>query len=189
MVMKQSIKQMRFDFVTRVAIADAESSFTGAKGMNASDDNPGVIAPPPLLYAGVLGVGLALDILLLRTQIGMPGALRYGLAILLVMGGGALIVGAFRGFRRAGTNAEPWEPSTSLVTDGVYAFTRNPMYVAMALFYLAIAIAADSTIALLFLVPLLIVMHYGVVLREERYLEAKFGDPYRHYKHAVRRWI
>lgn len=63
------------------------------------------------------------------------------------------------------------------------------MYVAMGLFYLAIAIAVDSVIALLFLVPLLIVMHYGVVLREERYLEEKFGDQYRHCKHAVRRWI
>jgi protein-S-isoprenylcysteine O-methyltransferase Ste14 len=63
------------------------------------------------------------------------------------------------------------------------------MYVAMALFYAAIALAADSLITLLFLVPLLIVVHHGVVLREERYLEAKFGDQYRRYKAKVRRWI
>ncbi len=75
------------------------------------------------------------------------------------------------------------------MTDGVYGYTRNPMYVAMALFYGAIAVAVDSLITLLFLVPLLIVVHYGVVLREERYLERKFGDAYRHYKSAVRRWI
>ncbi|MCK9544637.1 MAG: isoprenylcysteine carboxylmethyltransferase family protein, partial [Novosphingobium sp.] len=147
------------------------------------------IAPPPILYAGALGTGLAIDLLLLRTPTGLPGALRYGLAILLVVAASALIVSAFGRFCRAGTPAEPWQPSTSIVTDGVYAFTRNPMYVAMLLFYLAIAIAVDSIIALVFLVPLLTVMHYGVVLREERYLEAKFGDPYRHYKHAVRRWI
>jgi protein-S-isoprenylcysteine O-methyltransferase Ste14 len=157
--------------------------------MGVSDDNPGVIAPPPLLYAAALGSGLTLDFLLLRTQTGTPGALRYGLAILLLVASSALIVGALKSFRRAGTNAAPWQPSTAIVTDGVYAFTRNPMYGAMMLLYLAIAIAADSVIALLFLVPLLIVMHYGVVLREERYLEAKFGDQYRHYKHAVRRWI
>lgn len=157
--------------------------------MSPSDDNPGVIAPPPLLYAGGLGAGLALDFLLLRIPTGLPEALRYGLAVILIVAAGALITSAFVGFRRAGTHAEPWRPSTSIVTDGVYAFTRNPMYVAMALFYVALALALDSVIALLFLIPLLIVIHYGVILREERYLEAKFGDPYRQYKRAVRRWI
>jgi protein-S-isoprenylcysteine O-methyltransferase Ste14 len=115
--------------------------------------------------------------------------LRYGLAVVLIVAAGALITSAFVGFRRAGTHAEPWRPSTSIVTDGVYAFTRNPMYVGMALFYVAITLALDSVIALLFLIPLLIVIHYGVILREERYLDAKFGDPYRQYRLAVRRWI
>ena len=157
--------------------------------MGPSSDNPGVIAPPPLLYAGALGVGLALDFLLLRTSTGLPEALRYGLAVVLVVAAGGLITSALVGFRRAGTHAEPWQPSTSIVTGGVYVFTRNPMYVGMALFYFAIAIALDSVIALLFLIPLLIVIHYGVILREERYLDAKFGDPYRRYRCAVRRWI
>jgi protein-S-isoprenylcysteine O-methyltransferase Ste14 len=157
--------------------------------MAPTDDNPGVVAPPPLLYASALGAGLALDFFLLRTPTGLPGALRYGLAVVLIVAAGALITSAFVGFRRAGTHAEPWRPSTSIVTDGVYAFTRNPMYVGMALFYVAITLALDSVIALLFLIPLLIVIHYGVILREERYLDAKFGDPYRQYRLAVRRWI
>lgn len=157
--------------------------------MSVSDDNAGAIAPPPLLYGAALATGLALDFLLLRMPTGLSAALRFGLATVCVLTALVLIGGALTGFRRAGTPAEPWYPSTALVTDGVYGYTRNPMYVAMTLFYGAVAVAADSLITLLILFPLLIAVHYGVVLREERYLERKFGDAYRRYKFAVRRWI
>lgn len=157
--------------------------------MGAANDNPGVIAPPPLLYAAALGIGLAIDLLLFRLHTGISAPLRYGIAILLLAVAIALAASALGRFRRAGTRAEPWQPTTAIVTSGVYAFTRNPMYVAMALLYLAAAIAADSVIALILLVPLLVTVHYGVVAREERYLEAKFGDEYRRYKETVRRWI
>jgi protein-S-isoprenylcysteine O-methyltransferase Ste14 len=157
--------------------------------MSSSDDTAGVIAPPPLLYGAALAAGLALDFLVLRVPTGLPAAVRFGLATVCVLAALVLIGGALTGFRRAGTPAEPWQASTAIVTDGVYGYTRNPMYLAMALFYGAIAVAADSLITLLFLFPLLVVVHYGVVLREERYLERKFGDAYRHYKFAVRRWI
>jgi protein-S-isoprenylcysteine O-methyltransferase Ste14 len=157
--------------------------------MSASVDNPGVIVPPPLLYGAALAAGLALDFLVLRVPTGLPAALRFGLAAVGVVAAVVLIGGALTGFRRAGTPPAPWQPSTAIVTSGIYGYTRNPMYVAMALFYAAIALAADSLITLLFLVPLLIVVHHGVVLREERYLEAKFGDQYRRYKAKVRRWI
>lgn len=157
--------------------------------MSHPHDTPGVIAPPPLLFAGALAVGLALDFLVFRVPTGLPGALRYGLASLCIVVGGVLVIGALTGFRRAGTNPEPWKPSTAIVTSGVYAYTRNPMYLAMALVYLAIAIAFDTAVALFLLVPLLVVVHYGVICREERYLEARFGEEYRRYKQRVRRWI
>jgi protein-S-isoprenylcysteine O-methyltransferase Ste14 len=157
--------------------------------MSDSDDNAGVIAPPPLLYGAALAAGLALDFLVLRVPTGLPAAVRFGLATVCVLAALVLIGGALTGFRRAGTPAEPWQASTAIVTDGVYGYTRNPMYLAMTLFYGAIAVAADSLISLLFMFPLVVVVHYGVVLREERYLERKFGDAYRHYKFAVRRWI
>ena len=151
-------------------------------------DNPGVIAPPPLLYASALGIGLVADFMLFRMSTGIPASIRYGLATLLLGAAIALGVGALNLFRRAGTPAQPWRSTTAIVTDGVYAFTRNPMYLAATLLYIAISIAADSAIALLLLIPLLIVMHYGVIVREERYLEAKFGDDYRRYRSTVRRW-
>jgi protein-S-isoprenylcysteine O-methyltransferase Ste14 len=157
--------------------------------MSSSDDNAGVIAPPPLLYGAALAAGLALDFLVLRVPTGLPAALRFGLATICVLAAIVLIGGALTGFRQAGTPPEPWQASTAIVTDGVYGYTRNPMYVAMTLFYAAIAVAVDSLITLLIVFPLLVVVHYGVVLREERYLESKFGDAYRCYKAAVRRWV
>lgn len=157
--------------------------------MSDTRDHAGVIVPPPLIYLAFLGAGLAIDFLVVRAATGVAPAPRYGLAVLLAaaalgLGGGAL----FR-FHRAGTNPEPWRPTTAIVTTGVYRFTRNPMYVGMALLYAAVAVAADSLVALALAVPLLLVIRYGVIAREERYLEAKFGDDYRRYKAGVRRWL
>ena len=75
------------------------------------------------------------------------------------------------------------------MTDGVYRFTRNPMYLAMALLYLGSALALDSVVALILLPPLLALVQVGVIAREERYLEEKFGEDYRRYRTSVRRWV
>lgn len=157
--------------------------------MLAARDNPGVLAPPPLLFAGVLAAALLLDRTLLRLPTGLPGGLRAVVAALEFAGAAVLMTGAFRRFRRAGTNVEPWLPSTALVTAGVYQFSRNPIYVGMTLIYLAAALLADSLPAIVLVVPLLLVVRYGVIAREERYLDARFGQDYRCYKAAVRRWL
>ncbi len=157
--------------------------------MASTDDTPGVIAPPPLLYLGALAAGLALDFGLVRISTGLPDSLRYGAGAALAAAAGALFAGAFGRFRRAGTAVEPWRPSTALVIGGVYRFTRNPIYLGMALLYLGLALAVDSAVTLALLLPLLALVQVGVVSREERYLEAKFGDDYRRYRAAVRRCI
>jgi protein-S-isoprenylcysteine O-methyltransferase Ste14 len=94
-----------------------------------------------------------------------------------------------RQFERAGTNHGTHKPATALVTGGLNRFSRNPIYISLSLIYAGIALLANSAWALVLLVPLLIVMHYGVIVREERYLEMKFGEDYRRYKAAVRRWL
>jgi len=152
-------------------------------------DNPGVIAPPPLLFAGFLAVGLAVDALLLPVRTALPAPLRHGAAALLAIAGLALLAGAWHRFHRAGTSPEPWRPTTAIVTSGVYGWTRNPMYLAMTLGYVAVALWADSLVAFALLAPLLVVMRYGVIAREERYLTAKFGDEYSRYAASVRRWL
>jgi protein-S-isoprenylcysteine O-methyltransferase Ste14 len=109
--------------------------------------------------------------------------------VALAASASAVAAGAIGRFRRAGTAAEPWRPSTALVTGGVYRFTRNPMYLAMVLLHLGLALAVDSAVALALLPSLLALVQAGVVLREERYLERRFGDEYRRYRASVRRWL
>lgn len=92
-------------------------------------------------------------------------------------------------FRQLGTNVPPSQPTTLIATTGPYRWTRNPMYLGMALVYAGLAIGFDGPIALALLPLVLIAIQTQVIAREERYLEAKFGDDYRRYKAGVRRWL
>jgi protein-S-isoprenylcysteine O-methyltransferase Ste14 len=136
-----------------------------------------------------LALGLAVDFGLSRVSTGLPGWFRLGTGAVLAAAALGLATGALGRFRRAGTAVEPWRPSTALVTGGVYRFTRNPIYLALAVLYAGSALALDSVVALSLLPPLLALVQVGVIRREERYLEAKFGDEYRRYKASVRRWV
>ena len=152
-------------------------------------DVPGVIAPPPFIFLGFLVAGW-----LGGQALGVPGFPlepmgRKAVAVALIVGGFALEIWAVGLFRRAGTNPLPYSPSTALVVEGPYKFTRNPMYLGFAITYLGLALGLDSPLALALLVPCLLVMQWGVIGREERYLEARFGEPYRDYKRSVRRWL
>jgi protein-S-isoprenylcysteine O-methyltransferase Ste14 len=96
---------------------------------------------------------------------------------------------AVRQFRAAGTNVETPKPATTIVTHGIYRLSRNPMYVSLTLLQAAIGVAAGSLWIVTLLAPTLAVMRYGVIAREERYMERKFGAPYLAYKASVRRWL
>ncbi|MDP6404052.1 MAG: isoprenylcysteine carboxylmethyltransferase family protein [Alphaproteobacteria bacterium] len=119
----------------------------------------------------------------------MPAPLRLWAALALLAMGLLIVVLALPKFRRAATPVRPDRPSTALISGGPYRFSRNPLYVALTLAYLGLAVALDSLWVLALLVPVLATMQVGVVAREERYLEAKFGDEYRAYKQTVRRWL
>ena len=109
-------------------------------------------------------------------------------AILILAGLAIALLGALA-LRRAGTAIPPNRPTTELVTDGPYRYSRNPLYLALTLIYAGVGLIADDLWILILLVPLLLLIHWGVVVREERYLEAKFGEAYRRYKERVRRWL
>lgn len=150
----------------------------------------GVLAPPPLIYLGFLILGLVLEFLVVRTQgLDMPATLRWTVVALFLLVGIAAIVAAVLRFRRAGTPAPPWQPTTAFVAQGIYRFTRNPMYLGMTLIYCAIGVAADAPVVFWMLVPLAVTIHYGVVVREERYMAGKFGDAYIDYANRVPRWL
>jgi protein-S-isoprenylcysteine O-methyltransferase Ste14 len=150
-------------------------------------DNPGVIAPPPLIYAGALVIGLLANRMYPVPFI--PRGLSRVLGWPLIVGG--LVIGSlgFREMQRAGTNVDPREPTTAIVTGGPYSFTRNPLYLSMTLIYGGITALAKALPAALLLPIVLAIMRRGVIEREERYLERKFGDEYLDFKARVRRWI
>jgi protein-S-isoprenylcysteine O-methyltransferase Ste14 len=153
-------------------------------------DNPGVIAPPPLIGLAVMLGGLLLDWLLPAYLLTVLLSLEDRLVIgaLLLLAGVALAVSALGAFRAARTNPEPWKPSRALVTGGIFRWLRNPMYVGGLLILAGLSIALASDWMLVLTVVGGLVIHFGVVLREERYLTAKFGAVYTDYRDAVPRY-
>ena len=150
-------------------------------------DNPGVIAPPPLIYAGALLAGLLAN-RLYRVRFLPPGLSR-SLGWPSVAAGLAIGLLGFREMKRAGTNVQTRKPTTTIVEAGPYRYTRNPLYVGMTLMYAGFTARANALPAALLLPAVLTVMRRGVIEREEHYLERKFGDEYLRYKGRVRRWI
>jgi protein-S-isoprenylcysteine O-methyltransferase Ste14 len=156
-------------------------------GTNEPLDNPGVIAFPPLIWL-VNAVLSILVHLLVRLPI-ISYRICFVCGIIFVILAPTLALSALRTMKAAGTNVHPSEPALTIVRDGPFRFTRNPMYLALCLLQVAVGFFLNGWITLLFVVPLVLIFHYGVVLREERYLAAKFGEPYLQYKSQVRRWI
>jgi protein-S-isoprenylcysteine O-methyltransferase Ste14 len=146
-----------------------------------------VIAPPPLIYGGLFVPGWLIDRVIETSP--LDPAVRVIGALLFFAPGLWLAGSAFRAFRRARTTANPYGESTAIITDGPFRFTRNPLYVTLALFYIAAAFVLNSPLAVTTLPLALLLVHHGVILREERYLAHRFGDEYARYKARVRRWL
>src|SRR5262245_27208253 len=160
-------------------------------GQHASDaGTAGVIARPPLLFVAALALGLVAD-RVLPAWFPDPGIdlIRWMIAGALILVGLVLAAAGIRNFLRASTPVPTNEPTRALVTTGIHGRTRNPIYVGMFLVYGGIGIAPPSPWSLILIVPLAIAIRYGVVAREEAYLERRFGDAYRDYKARVRRWL
>jgi protein-S-isoprenylcysteine O-methyltransferase Ste14 len=150
-------------------------------------DKAGVVAPPPLIYLGVLAAGLLLN---RRVPVGsLPRGIARGAGWPLLGGGVLLLVWFEREMRRADTPANPYKPSSRLATEGPFRYTRNPGYLSMAMIYAGIATIANALWAVLLLPVALLAIRRGVIEREEDYLERKFGEEYLRYKAQVRRWI
>jgi protein-S-isoprenylcysteine O-methyltransferase Ste14 len=156
--------------------------------MSATSDNANVIIHPPIAWALAVLAGLALQWLMpLRFMpAAVPAGWVGGAVFVLAL---VLVVWAIATMTRAGSNVPTNRPTTTIVEAGPYRFTRNPIYVGMMVGLIGLAIAFDSLWVLATLVPFGLVIRYGVVAREEAYLERKFGDAYRGYRARVRRWL
>src|SRR5438132_12919884 len=153
-----------------------------------AEDHPKIVAFPPLLWVVRAAAGVLVHFFVFSIRIlPQPFALILGIVCLLV--GPSLALPALFAMRAAGTHANPAKPALLIVRGGPYRFTRNPMYLALCLVQAGIGFVMNDWITLLFVMPLALVLHFGVILPEERYLEAKFGEQYLALKRKVRRWI
>jgi protein-S-isoprenylcysteine O-methyltransferase Ste14 len=151
-------------------------------------DTANVVIRPPIALAMAVVGGLVLEWLvplpfLPAAAAGCPlGAIVFALAL-------ALVAWAIVTMTRAGSNVPTNRPTTTIVDAGPYRFTRNPIYLGMMLGLIGLAIAFNSLWLLLALVPFAAVIRYGVIAREEAYLERRFADAYGRYRARVRRWL
>jgi protein-S-isoprenylcysteine O-methyltransferase Ste14 len=144
---------------------------------------------PSRIFLGTLLLGVAAD-RLLPSPFTVPGwGIRWIVASFLILVGVALAVAAIRNFSQAATPVPTNVPTRALVTTGIHGWTRNPIYVGFFLIYIGVGIAARSPWILILTLPLAVTIRYGVIAREEAYLERRFGDVYRDYKIRVRRWL
>ncbi len=155
----------------------------------ATHDHANVLVPPPVLWIVLVAIGYGIDRWLLPLPF-LPSAFPavwVGVAIWLA--GFSLAAIAIAQFRRAGTDVRTETPTDKIVDTGVFARSRNPIYVGAHIGIVGVAIALNSLWVVATLFPFYLVIRYGVVAREEAYLERKFGQAYLDYKARVRRWI
>ena len=152
------------------------------------NDNPGVIAFPPFILLASAVISALIHFFLIQVPImSYSAALVCGIVFLILAP--TLAWSALEAMRTAGTNVNPAKPALTIVRGGPFRFTRNPMYLALCLLQVALGFLLNDWITLLFVIPLAMILHYGVILREERYLTVKFGEPYLELKREVRRWL
>ncbi len=120
---------------------------------------------------------------------GLEGLAEIAVGVAVVLASFTVAGVAIVQFKHAGQNPEPWKTTPSIIDNGIYRYSRNPMYVALAIFQIGVGLGLGN-LWIVALTPLSLVAVYLVAVRhEEAYLERKFGDPYRRYKARVRRWL
>jgi len=153
------------------------------------NDGAAVRFPPPFVYLIAALVGALLHSFVFPLPLGLPLLPRVGAAVVVSAIGLATIRSAFGLFRQTGQDPMPWKSTPEIVSKGIYRFTRNPMYVGMALIQLGLGIGLGNG-WIVALVPASMAVVYATAIRhEEAYLEKKFGEVYTHYKASVRRWL
>ena len=157
--------------------------------MNIENDKSGasVIFPPPLVFLTLMLAAYGAHHFW-PMHLGNLSWFKY-LGVVIVMLGICITILARLSFKRAETNIAPWKPTTKIVSTGIFAYTRNPFYVAFCLISIGIGTFFNSSWILLSFIPSAVIIYYTAIKKEEAYLEEKFGEEYVHYKNKVRRWF
>ncbi len=156
---------------------------------DSENDGAAVRFSPPLVYLIALIVGALVHGYVAPWHVGLAFGVRMVVAVASAGLGVGLMGAAMGTFKSTGQNPKPWLPTPEIISTGVYRFTRNPMYVGMALVQVALGVGfANAWIVAL--VPLALIAVYLIAVRhEEVYLERQFGETYTAYKRSVRRWL
>ncbi len=117
-----------------------------------------------------------------------PTLLLYGIGGILLLVGIAVVVLTRIQLFKAGQPSKLGKPTKRLLTTSVFAYTRNPIYVGLAVAFAGLSISANMPWLLIVLIPILVLVRYVLIEPEEHYLEQVFGDEYRRYAASVRRW-
>lgn len=152
-------------------------------------DGARVRFPPPLIYLTALLAGSLLHGFVWPWPVGLALGPRIAVAVAAAGSGLALMGAAIGHFRRTGQDPKPWLATPELLSTGVYRFTRNPMYVGMALLQAALGIGFANAWIVALVPPVLVAVYLTAVRHEEAYLERRFGASYAAYKRSVRRWL
>lgn len=155
--------------------------------MTHPDNGPGILFPPPLIYFIGFLFAYAMNRFYPIPMFGPP--LSIVVALLAVTPSAVLGLWSLVEFLRARTNLFPHKPSSSLVIVGPYRVTRNPMYLSLTLLYVSFGFLLSIAWAFIVLPAIMFIMNVYVIIREESYLESRFGEQYRAYKQQVRRWL
>src|SRR5215467_6085650 len=128
----------------------------------ATRDTPGVIVFPPLILLAVLVLGLLLDhVLPLNIVEALSRTLRLIVGLLLFLFGASFPIRVRRAFEAAGTNIRPDQPTNALVTSGLFAHARNPVYLGGLIAIFGLALGLGSNWMAILIVPAFLVLHYG----------------------------
>lgn len=155
--------------------------------MNTDLNPPSVVAPPLAIYGVAFSAAWVLE--MVHHLPIANGVWRVVLGWTLIAGGFGVVRWAFRTLSHAGTTGDPYGVTTKLVVHGPFAYSRNPIYIAMTGLYLGATLVVNTWWPLILLPAVILTMQIGVIRREERRLERQFGAVYHAYAARVRRWF
>ncbi|MDG1438225.1 MAG: isoprenylcysteine carboxylmethyltransferase family protein [Emcibacteraceae bacterium] len=155
--------------------------------MSEEQDNAGIAVHPPVFYIVAALIGVGIDYLF-PLSFGSDAMLETAGIIIFLLG---LIIAvlSFKIFASNKQSPSVHASASKIYQSGVYAYSRNPIYLGITLWLVAAALYFDNVWLLIITVPLILFMNKAVIEKEEAYLTSKFGDDYLSYKKKVRRWI
>lgn len=142
--------------------------------------------PPPLIFLILMFAAYGMHYI---WPIDISGSKLKYIGIVMVLLGFGIVILVSQSFKRVKTNIEPWKPTTTIISNGVFAYSRNPIYVAFCLITIGVGISLNSIWILFSVIPCVMLVYYIAIKKEEVYLEEKFGEEYLQYKSKVRRWL